>query len=148
MDPKEVTPTASAQSLRAELLRELDATEGSLDVYLVQGVAGSYDGHSEWQIAVYIDEKDAAEHVAKATEAFEKLWDEASGEVPDDSYGYGIDFNKYSNLSNKLLTGETANPWDPYMHVDFTGTKYSYRKVRLFASLTQPQRKNLQNEDT
>lgn len=88
-------------------------------VYLVVGMAGSYDDHVIWPVMAYHDESLALEHVNRATKRASEIgrWISPSG-------------NCYSVAR---LQGESLpkNEFDPDMMKSSYPTNYAYWKVLL-----------------
>lgn len=83
----------------------------SQKIWVVYGETGEYSDHSEWTVAAYTSEADAKAHADAATK-----W-------------YGENGGK--ELRRYLGTPAQANPHDPSMQIDYTGTEWNIYPVEL-----------------
>lgn len=82
-----------------------------MKIYVVFGSTGEYSDRSEWLVAAYVDEALAKCHVAAATK-----W-----------YQDNDCFSKRGDPG--------SNPFDPGMHVDYTGTHWFVQEAPLLVKL-------------
>lgn len=86
-------------------------------IYVVMGSCGEYSDHITWQVAAYKTEEEARKHVGKAAERFSEL------------------NLKYHEDVYTIPKGE--NEYDPYMRVDYTGTRYYVEEVDLYHDIME-----------
>lgn len=80
-------------------------------IYVVTGTTGEWSDRDEWPVAAYLSEERAREHAEKADHKAKELfvvWGENRWDMPDG-----------------------ANPFDPHMSMDYTGTDYGVMTVPL-----------------
>ncbi len=88
-------------------------------VFIVEGSTGEYSDHIEWQIAAYLDESLAQEHVRLADEAY-RVW--LAGRKP-----ISIDYDDVTFL---------FSPYDVNMlRMGYNGLQYRYYPVELCEAL-------------
>lgn len=75
-----------------------------MKIWVVMGSTGEYSDHTEWSICYYADETLAQNHVDRATECAQP-W-----------------VLERANGRSSIPRG--ANPWDPFMVIDYTGVNY------------------------
>jgi hypothetical protein len=84
-------------------------------IHVVMGTTGEYSDRGEWPVRAYFDEGLAQAHVANATEAARVFYAERNAKPHNPDY--------------RVPTG--ANPYDPDMAMDYTGTTYYLLTVQL-----------------
>ncbi len=90
-----------------------------MTIYVVEGSTGEYEDYSEWILCAYYDEALAKEHARPAIEAYRTR--------ADRNGAFGI------------VTRQVAsNPYDPDMHVDYTGVEYIYYPLEVLDALRPP----------
>lgn len=85
--------------------------------YIVEGTTGEYDDHQDWEVAVFTNKKRAERFCAKAND-----WLRARGLHTDEAY-----------ISDYRLEQARASksPFDPHLHVDYTGASYDVLSAPL-----------------
>lgn len=83
-------------------------------VYVVMGGTGEYSDRREWPVAAYLDKAMADAHEDAAVR-----WARA--------HGLGFD----ADLGWEERRDRPPSPFDPGMHVDYTGTDYHVLEVPL-----------------
>ena len=80
-------------------------------VYLVMGTTGEYSDRTEWPVKAYLDKGKAEQHVEQASKKAAEIDVTRGGcwDYPD----------------------KGVNPFDPNMHMDYTGTDYFYYEAEL-----------------
>jgi len=80
-------------------------------LYVVMGSTGEYSDHSEWLVYAFENEDDAKWWVERATEKA----------------------NEWKNVRNSRHMDPPGgwNPYDPHMHMDYTGTNYYIEEVEM-----------------
>lgn len=81
----------------------------STKIFVVEGACGEYSDHQEWPVMAYTKEKDARKHALAASTAY-RAW--AVKGKPKREHGI-------------------ANPYDPMMVLEGSGTNYYYYPVEL-----------------
>lgn len=84
-------------------------------IYVVYSTTGEYSDRSEWAVAAYCDESLARDHAEAA-----KKWYEERG---------GVRIRDRENHWEWLE--KNPNPFDPFMHIDYTGADWTIGEVEL-----------------
>jgi hypothetical protein len=78
-----------------------------MKIYIVRGQTGEYSDQQEWIVCAYTDEQTAETHVVEAQAEATNIFKEGDRWNP------------------------RKNPFDPFMRVDYTGTKYWVEECEL-----------------
>lgn len=85
-----------------------------MKIYIVEGTTGEYSDRSEWPVAAYADESLAQQHAEAA-----KRWYE--------------EHDCFERHYDEIF----QNPFDPFMHINYTGTDWTVYEVELRTELPE-----------
>jgi len=95
-----------------------------MKIWIVYGSTGEYSDRVEWAVMAYTDELKARVHVENCTAWFREYGPYANLAPREPKWAAYIRWN-----DQKL-----ANPYDPNMSVDYTGTRWYLDEVELCES--------------
>lgn len=89
-------------------------------IFIVIGETGEFGGKRWWPVAAYKKETDCLMHVKMANEVVDEFyWKHKKG---------GLD-----EIADNMIN-VCKSPYDPYIQMDYNGTRYSLQKIELCES--------------
>ena len=105
-------------------------------VYVVEGITGSYDCESEWNVCAYLTEEAAQAKVDKLHSLIKEFYPDFAP-LTNIFHTPGPDWARLQKQSDELTAAMKAHPdGDPgFQFSDDTGTQYGYSVVELKGEL-------------